>query len=138
MSLSQEQWKFFQDISKLEDKAVEYANSIGAIIVAKERQRTPLQAWANSLPFGSKILAVTPDSQTIPYADAVGGVGKVQSQHLNSLAEDFILIKDGKDITSIETMQPLGDYWKSLDPLNRWGGDFIHPRPDPYHFERFV
>lgn len=34
-----------------------------------------------------------------------------------------------------KTMKIVGDYWKSLDPKNRWGGDWSKPF-DPWHFER--
>lgn len=32
-------------------------------------------------------------------------------------------------------LKPIGDYWKSLSPLNIWGGDWEDPF-DPYHFQR--
>jgi hypothetical protein len=34
---------------------------------------------------------------------------------------------------STDAYKPLGDYWKSLDPLNCWGGDF-KPKADGNHF----
>lgn len=42
---------------------------------------------------------------------------------------------DGSLASTVDDYKPLGDFWKSLDPRNRWGGDFVHPRPDSDHFE---
>jgi hypothetical protein len=136
MKLQPEQWKFFQDSAKLKVFAVDWAVKNGYTIVEKEVQRTQLQAWANGLMKNALVTAEWDDGTQAHFHEQVGGVGKTQSLHLNALARDWILFKDGKDVSSKETMKPLGEYWKSLDPVNRWGGDFILPRPDPYHFER--
>ena len=59
-----------------------------------------------------------------------GGFGVKQSySHINSthkirLAVDFNLFKDGKFLTKTEDHTPLGEYWESLHPDNRWGGRF--------------
>ena len=58
------------------------------------------------------------------------GIGIKNSLHRKKLAVDLNLFKDGKYLTSIEGYLPLGEYWLSLHPLCRWGGDF----KDPYHF----
>jgi hypothetical protein len=57
-----------------------------------------------------------------------------QSKHLERLAIDVNLFLDGKYQTSTEEYQALGKYWKSLHPLNRWGGDFRNLK-DGNHFE---
>ena len=38
-------------------------------------------------------------------------------------------------VTHKNKMAFIGEYWKSLHPKNRWGGDF-NSIYDPYHFER--
>jgi len=137
LNYNEQEWIYFQHRALLQTFAVDYAKQNGLWIVAKECQRTPLQAWANSLVAKTFIIAIAPDGTKEKFPDAVGGVGKSQSQHLKSLADDWYIWKDGADVTEIMS-KPLGDYWKSLDPLNRFGGDFVHPRPDWYHYERNI
>jgi hypothetical protein len=45
--------------------------------------------------------------------------------------------KDGKIIWDKEQIAPLGAYWESLHPKNRWGGNFKSLVDCP-HFERNV
>lgn len=135
MTLREHQEKFYEHSIALGIFALDYCKKNGYTIVAKERLRSPLQSWSNALPSYSTIHALTKAGVEIDYHDTVGGVGIQNSLHLKCLADDLILFKDGVDVTSKETMQPLGDYWESLDPLNRWGGKFS-TRSDPYHFER--
>jgi len=73
----------------------------------------------------------------------------MNSNHLNRLAVDFNIFYDGKMLffdekkysVDVETVRPLGEYWESLHPLNRWGADWnkngINDETfrDPYHFE---
>lgn len=56
------------------------------------------------------------------------------SKHQDKLAFDIFLLEAGKFITDPEAYEPLGSFWKSLDPKNRHGGDFKKLR-DPFHFE---
>lgn len=60
------------------------------------------------------------------------GRGIASSLHCSRLAVDFNLFKNGRYLTSTEDHRPLGDYWKTLHPLNRWGGDFR--RRDGNHY----
>ena len=62
------------------------------------------------------------------------GKGIVHSLHIQRLAVDFNLFKDGVYMMSKESYEPLGAYWKTLHPNNRWGGDFVH-LVDSNHFE---
>ena len=56
------------------------------------------------------------------------------SKHQDKLAVDiFILDKEGNWLKEKIHYEKLGEYWKKLDPYNRWGGDF--ELVDPYHFE---
>lgn len=57
------------------------------------------------------------------------------SMHLKRLAVDFNhFLNDGKDLTwKKEDLQELGDYWESLHPKNRWGGNFKRSIDTPHY-----
>jgi hypothetical protein len=60
------------------------------------------------------------------------------SLHYQRLAIDLNLFIDGVYITGEDpAWYSLGDYWKSLDPLCRWGGD-IKGKRDFNHFSYAV
>jgi hypothetical protein len=59
------------------------------------------------------------------------------SNHQKRLAIDFNFIIDGELTYEKEDIRPYGDYWKSLNPLNKWGGDF-KSLVDSDHFERNI
>ena len=75
--------------------------------------------------------------------DALRGIGSRLSVHPLRLAIDLNLfalergpggvIVSAKWITTTEGHRPFGAYWKALDPLCRWGGDF-RSRPDGNHY----
>ena len=63
------------------------------------------------------------------------GRGIANSLHIIGLAGDYAIFKDGVYLTNSEDYKLFGEYWKSLNPLNAWGGDFT-TRPDGNHFSR--
>lgn len=65
---------------------------------------------------------------------AVEGKGIIRSLHQDRLAIDLNLFKDGMFLRDTDSHQLLGDYWKSLHPLCRWGGDFSGKRKDGNHY----
>lgn len=75
--------------------------------------------------------AVRTQAQAI--ANAKTGAGIVHSEHLIRLAVDVNLFKDGVWLQHTEDHRPLGEFWKTLHPLCRWGGDFSS-RPDGNHY----
>ena len=105
----------------------------------RERQSLFLQnialligwAFANGYELTGGELYRTPEQAEI-YAKT--GMGITKSLHRQRLAVDLNLFKNGIFYTDTESHKPLGDYWKSLHPDNRWGGDFKN-RPDGNHYK---
>lgn len=52
------------------------------------------------------------------------GYGEALSAHKNKLAVDINLFKDGVYQKDTEDHRQFGEYWCSLDPDCRWGGNF--------------
>lgn len=61
----------------------------------------------------------------------------LKSNHLRRLAVDFNFFINGKLTYDKFKLQYLGDYWESLHPKNRWGGNFKSFIDTP-HFEMNV
>lgn len=112
MSLSQEQAAFLLDACAL----IKYATDQGFMVTGGELARTTEQ---------QAIYVKTGRSKTF------------NSLHLKRCAIDLNFFKDGKIIWDKATLTPLGAYWESLNPKNRWGGNFKSLVDCP-HFERNV
>jgi hypothetical protein len=52
------------------------------------------------------------------------GKGLANSLHIDKLAIDLNLFKDGRYLSSTEAHRPIGEWWEKQDPLCRWGGRF--------------
>lgn len=63
------------------------------------------------------------------------GYGHANSCHKMRLAIDLNLFDKGEYVTTSEGHKILGEYWKSLDPLCRWGGNFSTPDGNHYSIE---
>ena len=120
MTLRDHQAIFSKNVGLL----IGYIFSPGYEITLGEAYRTPLQAWVNDLPKGSSIVAETPSGVRVKWTEKVGGIGSTKSLHKLRLALDINLFKDGAYLTTEEHYKQFADYWKSLNPLNAWGGDF--------------
>lgn len=119
MVLSDEQFLFFLDIVALTLHAVEE----GWKVTPGEFRRTYEQ---------QEIYFKSNRSKTM------------KSDHLRGLAADLFFFKDGKLTYDREVLRPLGEFWESLHPKNRWGGNFdrdwtrVDSFVDTVHFERHV
>ena len=51
------------------------------------------------------------------------GKGSRVSLHIDRLAHDLIIRKNGKEVGA-EDYKRCGEAWKTIHKLNRWGGDF--------------
>jgi hypothetical protein len=47
----------------------------------------------------------------------------MNSEHIKKCAADLVILTDGKILNRAET-KPIGDFWESLSPKNRWGGNW--------------
>ena len=111
--LSEKQALFSYNVSRL----IEYIYKSGYYCTFGEAYRTPEQAAL----------------------DAKEGKGIKNSLHCKRLALDITLFKPG-NVTpcTAQDYAQFGNYWKSLDKRNKWGGDFVKNGkkwPDNDHFE---
>lgn len=68
----------------------------------------------------------------IAAANATNGTGISNSLHIDKLALDLNLFKNGHFLADTADHAESGAHWKSLHPLCRWGGDF--KKPDGNHY----
>ncbi len=64
------------------------------------------------------------------------GKGSARSLHIDRLAIDLMLFKDGEYLTKTEDYARAGNAWMQLNEMNRWGGTF--KKPDGNHFSMSV
>ena len=112
MSLSNEQAAFLLDACKL----IEYATAQGFMVTGGELARTPEQQALHVKAGRSKTM------HSIP---------------LTRCARDLNFFRSGQIIWDKAALAPLGAYWETLHPKNRWGGNFKSLVDCP-HFERNV
>jgi hypothetical protein len=74
----------------------------------------------------------TKRTQAQATANAASGAGISNSLHLDALAIDINLFKDGAYLEDSAAHLPFGTFWKSLGPDHFWGGDFT--KPDGNHY----
>jgi hypothetical protein len=111
-TLRQKQSRFARSVPLL----LQYMTALGYEYTLGEAWRTQAQANAN----------------------AASGAGISNSLHIDRLAIDINLFKDGEFLTDgVDHARP-GAFWKSLASDHAWGGDFKdargNPKPDPNHY----
>jgi len=87
---------------------------------------------------GKLIAYAYANGMAFTFGDAWAKTGHMaNSLHYERLAVDFNLFVEDKwivnDAGDTSAWDELAGYWKSLDPLNRWGGD-IKDKVDLNHF----
>lgn len=112
MSLVKEQAEFLKDVAKL----INFCFEQGWVITGGELFRTVEQQQIHMKAGRSKTM---------------------NSIHMKRCAIDLNFFKDGKLVWDKEQLAPIGAYWESLNPKNRWGGNF-RSLVDVPHFERNV
>lgn len=98
MTLIEKQGTFTNNVALL----LLYAHSVGYTVTLGEAWRTPEQAALN----------------------AKKGTGIINSLHTKRLAIDLNLFHGEQWLLKKEDYALLARFWKSLHPLNRWGGDW--------------
>lgn len=112
MSMVTEQALFLLDVTRLIIKATK----MGFVITGGELYRTEEQ-------------------QTIYMK--TGRTKTMNSNHLKRCAIDLNFFWQGKLTYDMTLLKPVGDYWESLSPKNRWGGNWKTFKDIP-HFERNI
>jgi hypothetical protein len=97
-TLRQKQSRFARAVALL----IQYATQQGYEVTFGEAWRTPEQAQRN----------------------AEAGIGIANSLHIDRLAIDLNLFRDGRWLSSTEAHRPLGEFWESIGDDYHWGGRF--------------
>lgn len=128
LTLVQHQQIFSQNVAMLILKA----NSLGINLTFGEAYRTQDQ---QELYFYGK--SVRPEDYRLELISVNKRSNTMFSNHLKRLAIDFNFFISGVYTFTDPLISELGNYWESLDPLNRWGGNFKDFYDVP-HFERNI
>lgn len=112
MSLVNEQSEFMKDLAKL----INFCFDQGWVITGGELFRTVEQQQIHIKAGRSKTM---------------------NSLHMKRCAVDLNFFKEGRLVWDKQQLAPIGAYWESLNPKNRWGGNF-KSLVDVPHFERNV
>lgn len=112
MGMVGEQAAFLLDVARL----VQEATARGFVVTGGELWRTLEQQELYVKSGRSKTLA---------------------SNHLRRLAIDLNFFRGGQLVGDVGSLASLGAWWESLNPQNRWGGNF-KTLVDTPHFERNV
>ena len=112
MSLSDHQFEFLKDVALL----IQWVDRRGWKVTGGELHRLP---------------------ETQEVLRAKGLSLTTEGNHPRRLAIDLMLFNEAKFLQDTKDYKELGDFWESLNPLNRWGGNFTR-LADGVHFERNV
>lgn len=112
MSLVNQQAEFMKDLAKL----INFCFDQGWVITGGELFRTVEQQQIHIKAGRSKTM---------------------NSLHMKRCAVDLNFFKEGRLVWDKQQLAPIGAYWESLNPKNRWGGNF-KSLVDVPHFERNV
>lgn len=125
MKLSQKQQIFTTNIGKL----IAYAYTCEIGLTFGEAHRTNSQILLN---FYGYVVKVVAGSVILQKSRKLSKT--LLSKHADRLAVDFNFFINGKLTYDKHKVCCLGEYWESLHPDNRWGGNFKNFIDTP-HFE---
>lgn len=115
MTLREKQSIFLKNAAKLILFAYDngYELTGGELLRTKDQQYLYFEGFKlDKIGSNLKLFKTAPKSKTM------------NSRHLEKLAIDLNLFKDGVYKSDLESHRKLGEYWKSLHPDNVWGGDW--------------
>lgn len=118
------QWIFTKNIARL----IKYIESVGYVATFGEAYRTIDQQM---LYFYGWHVDIADDR--IGFLKGKKLSWTMNSNHRKRLAIDLNFFIDGKLTYDKDDLQIIGDFWESLHPKNRWGGNW--KTPDTPHFE---
>lgn len=128
MAINKYQFIFSQNVARL----ILFANSLGVNLTFGEAHRSNDQ---QELYFYGK--SVHLDDEHLSLINAKKRTRTMDSGHLKRLAIDFNFFIHGKLYYEHVLINRIGEYWESLHPSNRWGGNFKSFYDSP-HFEMNV
>lgn len=128
MNSNKYQFIFTQNIARL----ILFANSLGVNLTFGEANRTFDQ---QELYFYGKTVHAD-DDNLILLNDKIR-TRTLDSNHLYQLAVDFNFFIRGKLFYKHPLINRIGEHWESLNPANRWGGNFKSFYDSP-HFEMHI
>jgi len=135
MKLSEKQQVFTENIGKL----IAFAYEKEIKLTFGEAHRTQSQGLLNFFGFiverdgnSIKLSKSRKLSNTLSKSRKLSNT--LNSLHLNRLAVDFNFFINGKLTYDKSKLIALGEYWESLNPNNKWGGNFKSFLDTP-HFE---
>lgn len=126
MTLREKQSLFMAMVGKL----ISFAYENGYELTGGELQRTYDQQL---LHFEGYTLTKTGSALKLAHTSKKSKT--MHSKHLEKLAIDLNVFKDGQYLTNKEDCQILGDYWESLHEDCKWGGNWNWV--DVPHFQMF-
>ena len=106
--------------------------SLGTEQRAFTRDVAKLISWAYSHGYELSLGDGYRDPRVFGAVGETKGYGHPKSNHKRRLAVDLNLFKDGSYLSATKDHEPLGTYWETLHPHNRWGGRYN----DGNHYER--
>ena len=132
MKLVQLQWEFMKDVKKLLD----FIEQEGDFIVTGGELFRPYDMQLLYF-YGKRVREVNGE---LVFVNDKRKSWTLHSKHLQRLAIDlnFFELIDGKPNLTYdkEKLQKFGDFWESLSPLNKWGGNWKNP--DTPHFQKII
>ncbi len=131
MSLSDEQFEFFKDLTKFKRFLINH-ESVTKVTLGEAQRSQQIQ---NLYFFGYKI--ILNNEGYLQLKKCRRKSKKRISNHAKKVAQDLNIWINGVLTYKKRDLQFAGDYWEFLNPKNRWGGNYISFN-DTSHYEHLI